>query len=141
MSAIRNTLITNLTTTLTGTNVSVASELPFIQSGDVRLDIKNKKTLYIDQENVTKESKYTTLSGQTLANVLQPATIYETITTVTGYLTVDAKNQPGDIDTITNSIIESRLGITGPYSRECSSTTDITTDYITYEFDFEFKTI
>tara|TARA_R110000796_G_scaffold66204_3_gene152466 strand:- start:316 stop:741 length:426 start_codon:yes stop_codon:yes gene_type:complete len=141
MSAIRNTLITNLTTTLTGSNASVSSELPFIQSGDVRLDIKNKKTLYIDQENVTKEVLYNTLGAQTLANVSQPTAIYETITTVTGYLTVDAKNQPGDIDTITNAIIESRLGITGPYSRECVSTTEITLDYITYEFDFEFKTI
>ncbi len=141
MSAIRNTLITNLTTTLTGSNVSVSSELPFIQSGDVRLDIKNKKTLYIDQENVTKEVLYNTLGAQTLANVSQSTAIYETITTVTGYLTVDAKNQPGDIDTITNNIIESRLGITGPYSRECVTETEIITDYITYTFDFEFKTI
>ena len=41
--AFRDTLITNLTTTLSGSNVSVSSELPFVQSGDVRLDIKNKK--------------------------------------------------------------------------------------------------
>ena len=92
--AFRDTLISDLTTTLSGSNVSVSSELPFVQSGDVRLDIKNKKTLYLDQDNVSKEVLYNTLD----------ADVYQTVTSVTGYLTVDAKNQPGDIDTITNSI-------------------------------------
>jgi len=129
--AIRDTLITGLTANLASSNVSVSSELPFVQSGDVRLDIKNKKTLYIDQDNVTKEVLYNTLNGD----------VYQTLTSVTGYLTVDAKNQPGDIDTITDSIREARLGITGPFSRECATQTDITTDYITYTFDFEFITV
>lgn len=129
--AFRDTLITNLTSTLNGSNVSVSSELPFIQSGDVRLDIKNKKTLYIDQDNISKEVLYNTLD----------ADVYQTVTAVTGYLTVDAKNQPGDIDTVTNSIREARLGITGPYSKECVTETEITTDYITYTFDFEFITV
>lgn len=129
--AFRDTLITDLQTTLASTNVSVSTELPFVQSGDVRLDIKNKKTLYIDQDNVNKEVLYNTLD----------ADVYQTVTTVKGYLTVDAKNQPSDIDSVTNSIREARLGITGPYSKECETSTEITTDYITYEFDFEFITV
>jgi len=128
--AFRDTLLTSLTTSLATTSVGVSSELPF-NSGDVRLDIKNKKTLYIDQDNVGKEVLYNTLNGD----------VYQTTTSLNAYLTVDAKNQPSDIDSVSNTIREARLLVTGPYSKECATSTEITNDYITYTFNFEYITV
>jgi biopolymer transport protein ExbD len=128
--AFRDTLLTSLTTSLASTSVGVSSELPF-NSGDVRLDIKNKKTLYIDQDNVSKEVLYNTLAGD----------VYQTTTSINAFLTVDAKNQPSDIESITNTIREARLVVTGPFSKECATSTEITNDYITYSFDFEYITV
>jgi hypothetical protein len=129
--AIRDTLITGLTANLASSNVSVSSELPF-NSGGEPLYIKNKKFVYVDQDNIDVTELYGTLDGND---------IYETETTVTAYLTVDAKNQPADIDTIVNTVIAERLGVSGPHTKECVVDTEITLDYITYNFDYRFITV
>lgn len=129
--AIRDTLITGLTANLASSNVSVSSELPF-NSGGEPLYIKNKKFVYVDQDNIDVTELYGTLDGND---------IYETETTVTAYLTVDAKNQPADIDTIVNTVIAERLGVSEPHTKECVVDTEITLDYITYNFDYRFVTV
>jgi hypothetical protein len=129
--AIRDTLITGLTANLASSNVSVSSELPF-NSGGEPLYIKNKKFVYVDQDNIDVTELYGTLDGND---------IYETETTVTAYLTVDAKNQPADIDTIVNTVIAERLGVSEPHTKECVVDTEITLDYITYNFDYRFITV
>jgi len=129
--AIRDTLITGLTANLASSNVSVSSELPF-NSGGEPLYIKNKKFVYIDQDNIDVTELYGTLDGNE---------IYETETTVTAYLTVDAKNQPSDIDTIVNTVVAERLGVSGPHIKECEVETEITLDYITYNFDYRFENV
>jgi len=129
--AIRDTLITGLTANLASSNVSVSSELPF-NSGGEPLYIKNKKYVYIDQDNIDVTELYGTLDGNE---------IYETETTVTAYLTVDAKNQPSDIDTIVNTVVAERLGVSGPHIKECEVETEITLAYITYNFDYRFVTV
>jgi len=48
--AIRDTLLANLTTSLSSTNVSVSSELPFTAAG-VPLYEKNMKKFYLDVDN------------------------------------------------------------------------------------------
>lgn len=129
--AIRDTLITGLTANLASSNVSVSSELPF-NSGGEPLYIKNKKFVYVDQDNIDVTELYGTLDGND---------IYETETTVTAYLTVDAKNQPADIDTIVDTVIAERLGVSEPHTKECVVDTEITLDYITYNFDYRFITV
>ena len=129
--AIRDTLITGLTANLATSNVSVSSELPF-NSGGEPLYIKNKKHVYVDEDNFDVTELYSTLDGNDIA---------QTETTVTAFLTVDAKNQPADIDTIVNTVIAERLGVSEPYIKECEVDTEITLDYITYNFDFRFVTV
>lgn len=129
--AFRDTLITNLANTLTGSNVSVSSELPWNNSG-TPLYINNKKKLYIDEDNIAKTE---------LFPVLDNNDVFQTETTVQAFVTVDAKTQPGDMDTIVSTILAGKDGITGQTIRECEVNTEIETDYITYTFDYRFITV
>ena len=90
------------------------------------------KKLYLDEDNISKTE---------LINCLDNNDVVETETTVTGFLSVDAKNQPGDIDTIVANIIDSRNSISSQVIRECEMTTENTDDVITYTFDFRFVTV
>jgi len=128
--ATRDTLVTGLTTRLASSNVSVSSELPFNSAGEP-LYIKNKKFVYVDEDNKDVTELYSTLDGND---------IFTTETTVQAFLTVDAKNQLGDIDTIVDTIVAERLQVSGPHTKECEVSTEIETDYITYTFDYRFVT-
>jgi len=129
--AIRDELKSNLDVSLSGSNVSVSSELPYIVGGETLYN-KNMKKLYLDEDNVSKTE---------LIQCLDSFDLIETETTVTGFLSVDAKNQPGDIDTIIANIIDSRNSISNQTIRECEMTTENTDDVITYTFDFRFVTV
>ena len=129
--AIRDTLKANLDVALASSNVSVSSELPF-SSGGEPLYFKNMKTLYLDEDNIDKTE---------LFNNLDNNDVFETTTTVTGYVSVDAKNSPSDIDTIVSDILESRNAVSGQTVRECEMTTEIDADRLLYTFNFNFITI
>ena len=60
--AIRDTLVTGLTANLATSNVSVSSELPF-NSGGEPLYVKNKKHVYVDEDNIDVTELYNTLDG------------------------------------------------------------------------------
>lgn len=129
--AIRDDLLTGLTTNLASSNVSVSNELPFI-SGDIPLYQKNMKKVYLDeqQENITE-----------LFNSLDNNDVFETETLINAYLCVDAKNSLGDIDTIINTIQSERTNITNKTVRECNLTTDFIDDKIVYAFEYRFIAI
>lgn len=129
--AIRDTLKANLDVALASSNVSVSSELPF-SSGGEPLYFKNMKTLYLDEDNIDKTE---------LFNNLDNNDVFETTTTVTGYVSVDAKNSPSDIDTIVSDILASRLAVSGQTVRECEMSTEIDADRLLYTFNFNFITI
>ncbi len=129
--AIRDNLKSNLDVSLSGSNVAVSSELPYTTGGEALYN-KNMKKLYLDEDNISKTE---------LINCLDNNDVVETETTVTGFLSVDAKNQPGDIDTIVANIIDSRNSISSQVIRECEMTTENTDDVITYTFDFRFVTV
>jgi hypothetical protein len=129
--AIRDDLKSNLDVNLSGSNVAVSSELPYSTGGEALYN-KNMKKLYLDEDNISKTE---------LINCLDNNDVIETETTVTGFLSVDAKNQPGDIDTIVANIINSRNSISSQVIRECEMTTENTDDVITYTFDFRFVTV
>jgi len=65
----------------------------------------------------------------------------QTETTLNGYLTVDAKNQPSDIDTIVANVLLARTTIANTTNSESSVTIGIEDDYITYEFLYRFITV
>jgi hypothetical protein len=129
--AIRDTLKANLDVSLATSNVSVSSELPY-ESGGIPLYDKNMKFVYLDEDNISKTE---------LINCLDNNDVIETETTVQGFLSVDAKNQPGDIDTIVANIINSRNSISGQVIRECEMTTETEADVLTYTFDYRFVTV
>ena len=128
--AVRDTIITGLTANLASSSVSVSSELPFNSAGEP-LYVKNKKYVYVDEDNKDVTELYSTLDGNSIDT---------TETTVQAFLTVDAKNELSDIDTIVNTIIAERNQVSGPHTKECEVSTEIETDYITYQFDYRFVT-
>jgi len=129
--AFRDTLLANLSVALASTNVSVSSELPFTAAG-VALYDKNMKKLYIDAEQNATTELFSTLDYN---DVFQQEII------INGYLSVDAKNQPSDINTVISHVINSRLSVANCYLRECGVTNDYTEDRNTYTFEFRFLTI
>jgi len=56
-------------------------------------------------------------------------------------LTVDAKNQPGDISNVVASILSANSVITNTIDNSAGVTTEIENDAITYTFEFNFITI
>ena len=120
----------NSVTQILGTNGMGKSSIPLII--EEALYNKNVKKLYLDEDNISKTE---------MINCLDNNDVIETETTVTGFLSVDAKNQPGDIDTIVANIINSRNAISSQMIKECEMTTENTDDVITYTFDFRFVTV
>ena len=56
-------------------------------------------------------------------------------------MSVDAKNQPGDIANVVANIMNANSVITGTVSNDTSVTTELEDDVITYTFEFNFITI
>ena len=129
--AIRDDLKANLDVSLAGSNVSVSSELPYSVGGETLYN-KNMKHFYLDEDNIEVTELFSCLDNND---------VNQTETTVQGFLSVDAKNQPGDIDTVITNILNSRNAISNQTIRECEMTTENTNDVITYTFDFRFVTV
>jgi heterodisulfide reductase subunit A-like polyferredoxin len=128
---MRSTLLTQITTNLTGSNVSVSQELPWLQDG-VELYKKNKKHFYLSEESEDRED---------FIKTLDKSDVEEKTTTLNGYLVVDAKNQPGDIANVVANIMSANSSITGTISNEASYETEIEGDDIIYTFEYNFITI
>jgi len=128
----RTDLISEITTNLTAyTAFTVSSELPFI-SGGIPLYEKNKKTIYVGEQNIEVGELYDTLDGQV---------INETLTTINAYLSVDAKEQLTNIETVIAQILIARNGIANTVTSTSEYDTDIVNDVITYTFEFNFTTV
>jgi len=129
--AIRDNLKANLDVALAGSSVSVSSELPWTSAGEP-LYIKNMKKVYLDEDNINKTELFSTLDNND---------VVQTETSVTGYLAVDAKTQPTDIDTIVSNVLNSRLAITNQAVSECDMSTSTEADVLVYQFQFNFITV
>ena len=129
--AIRDTIKANLDVALAAHSVSVSAELPFTSGGEP-LYFKNMKHVYIDEDNIDKTE---------LINCLDNNDVIQTQTTVTGFLSVDAKNLPSDIDTIVSNILISRNAVTNQTVKECEMETEMDADRLLYTFNFNFITV
>ena len=129
--AYRSTILTQLQTDLASGNISVSTELPYTAGSD-SLNIKNMKTLYLDQDNET-----ITQAEQFLDN----GSVDQKETTINAYLSVDAKNPPADLDTRIASIQNAKSSVSNVFVRECETTTEIESDILTYTFEYRFVTI
>jgi hypothetical protein len=128
---IRDTLLGNVTTALTGTSVSVSSELPFDGSG-IPLHIKNKRVFYITAETQDISTVFATLDRND---------VFQNEVNLTGYICVDAKNLPTDMDAVIDGVLLSRQSVDNQSVNECSVTPDLQDDMIVYTFVYRFVTI
>jgi|TARA_R110000796_G_scaffold41788_1_gene103683 hypothetical protein len=128
---MRSQLLTQIITNVANSNISVSQELPWNSGGQV-LYLKNKKHFYLDEEQESREDFIKTLDK----NDVEQKTI-----TLNGYLTVDAKNQPGDISSVVANIIAANSVITTTIDNSVEVTTEIDNDDITYTFEYNFITI
>ncbi len=130
--SIRTDLISQITTNIsTYSAFKVASELPF-DSGGNPLYSKNKKTVYVDKEQEDKVQLYRTLDQ---------GDVYNTETVVNAYLSVDAKNEPSDIQDVVAGILSARSVITNTQINESFVETEIEDDVITYTFEYNITKI
>lgn len=129
--SIRSTLLANITAAISTTSVNVASELPWA-SGGVELYNKNMKKFYLSEEQRDIIPHHRTLDRND---------VFQTETLLTGYLTVDAKNQPSDIDTVVTAILNSKNAIADQFITECLQRTEIAEDRLTRIFEFRFTKI
>jgi hypothetical protein len=129
--SIRDDLITQITTNLSGhSKFGISTELPFSTS-DTPLYMKNMRTVFVDelQEDVTE-----------LYPVLDGKDVMQTESTCVAYLAVDAKNQPTDIQTVVANLLVARNGVTAGI-RASDVTTELEDDVILYNIEYNFTTV
>lgn len=128
---IRDTLLANVTQAVAGTSVSTSTELPFSASGQ-ELHIKNRKTFYLSEADKDITTLFPTMDRND---------VFQTETTLTGLIAVDAKNIPADMDSVVSSILSSRQSIANQSVNECSVNTEIQDDILIYTFEYRFVTV
>jgi len=128
----RTDLISQITTNIAAhTSFAISEELPFL-SGGIPLYEKNMRTIYVDEQQIAVDELYDTLDGQA---------VNQTTTTINAYLSVDAKEQLTDIDTVVANLLVARNGIANTIESTSDYETDIVNDVITYTFEYNFITV
>jgi len=127
---MRQELLTYLTDELPS-QVKVSVELPWATSG-TPLYVKNMKTLYLDdvQHEIVD-----------LIPLINAPAIQNQTDRVSGYLTVDAKNLPSQIDTVIDAIrtaTNADLGLPSYHTKTFNTSSSIDGDKITYSFEYVF---
>ncbi len=105
-------------------------ERPFDASGQA-LYLKNMKTVYVDQEQITQDTVIATLNG---------LIINAETTSVRVYFSTDAKQLPSNYSSLTASMKLARnaAAIQGVNRREVDVTTSYDEDKMITEFEFRF---
>jgi len=109
---------------------TVTDQLPWTKDGEA-LYLKNLKVLYVDQPQTIQEPLFDTLDGGFGGNEN---------TTVSIYVTTDAKILPSNyeamINTVKSGVIET--GISGETQKVTNVTTEYTADELVTRFDYNF---
>lgn len=129
---MRTALLNYLKANLSG-SITVATELPWAQ-GDNELYLTNKKRVYLAEPDTKQNS---------VIQLLNSDDIVETVTTVKGYLAVDAKNRPIDLDSAltTLKVAKDLSNIASSFRKEFDYDATIDRDVMTYTFEYRFYTI
>jgi len=109
---------------------TLTQELPWDSSGNP-LYLKNFKYIYVDSDQVAQEPLIDVLNGSGIVNQ---------ITTVSTYITTDAKTQPSNYATMVSTFMNARLDtdITGVTQRTTQVSTEFIGDAQVTQFDFSF---
>ena len=110
---------------------TLTEELPWDTSG-TPLYLKNYKRIYVDSDQIAQEPLIDVLNGPGIVNE---------ITTVSTYITTDAKNQPSNYATMVSTFKNARLDtdITGVTQRATQVSTRFESDAQITQFDFSFR--
>lgn len=114
-------------------NYKVSDELPFSNSGTA-MYLKNAKTFYVDDDQVTTEPFMQVMNG---------AIIESEVTTVRVYLSTDAKQKPSDYANVVSGIKAWKyVTANTPYFRkEVDVTSEFENDLQITQFEFRFTKI
>lgn len=128
---MRSQILTYLTANLTG-SIKPSQELPWSE-GNNPLYLKNMKRVYLDEPNTEVDELVPTFESDVL----------QKITTVRGFLAVDAKNRNADLDTALTTLAAAKdvNTITDSFRKEFDYTTSIDGAVIVYEFEYRFYTL
>jgi hypothetical protein len=129
---MRTQLLAYLTANLTG-GIKVSQEQPFEQGGDA-LYLKNMRKVYLAEPQTEQDQLVPVLTGDD---------INQMITTVRGYLAVDAKNRNADLDQALNTLSAAlrSADIPDSFRKEWDYTTTLDNDVLLYEFEYRFYTL
>lgn len=129
---MRTALLNYLKANLSG-SITAAIEFPWNQ-GDNPLYLQNKKRVYLSEPDTKQNS---------VIQLLNSDDIVETVTTVKGYLAVDAKNRPIDLDSAltTLKVAKDLSNISSSFRKEFDYDATIDRDVMTYTFEYRFYTI
>ena len=124
------TEIYNYIKALKYTGFTVSDELPWDSSGQV-LYVKNPKKIYVDNDQKSLDTVLQTLDG---------INIREETTTVTVYLSTDAKQQPSNLNQLITAMSAGKDSVStdGRMSRECDVSTEYQGDLQITQLDFRF---
>ena len=140
--SIRSLLLTQLANTtdnggVASTDYSLeANELPWSASGEP-LYVKNMRVVYVGDEDEAKVQLYRTLDQNA---------VYQTDTVVQAFLTEDAKNIKANNPTVIQNMLDAKsvVNTANGYNVQDAQSgyeQEIEDDYITYTFEYTFKTI
>lgn len=129
---MRTELLTYLSANLPG-SIKTSDDLPWSQ-GDNPLYLQNKKRVYLDEPVIRQTS---------VIQLLNSPDITETVTTVKGYLAVDAKNRPIDLDSVLATLKAAKdlSNIPASFRKEFDYDVTIDRDVMTYTLEYRFNTI
>lgn len=127
---MRTELLSYLTTNLTGA-ITTSQELPWAE-GNNPLYLKNMKRVYLDEPNTVQDP---------LVQTLDTCVIDQTVTTVQGFLAVDAKNRNADLDTALATLASAKNIATSSFRKEFAYSTAIDGDVIVYTLEYTFYTL
>lgn len=110
---------------------TLTEELPWDNSGQP-LYLKNFKRIYVDRDQVVQEPLIETLDDRGIVNE---------ITTVTVFVTTDAKNVPSNLNTLVSTIKNARLDteISGVTQRATQVESDFIGDAVVTQFDLSWR--
>ena len=113
------------------TPLAISESLPFEDNG-ARISHHNKKTLYVDLDQIAQNPAFDTLNRS--GGV-------DEITIVRAYFVSDAKKPIANLESIINAIKDARLTaeITGVIQRTCQVTNAFNNDAIETTFEFSFR--
>jgi len=129
MTLKRQAIIDGINALSLGT-FTVSNELPWTASGTPLYE-KNLKVFYVNEAETEESNLFNTLDGEAFA---------KSVTTISVFVVVDAKQKPANYDSLVVSVrnVKNTTDIIGVTNREVNINTSFIADAMLTEFVFRF---